>query len=67
MIELRPPPTRSLEVAVTIGWGSPVTAPGVPPGYPDPRPLLPILSEQARADAAHFYSAMEDSPPYGHT
>lgn len=76
----------NLKVAAKLERGEPVTAPGVPPGYPnpqslvtddcirptgyppvtpgDPRPLLPILPEQARADAAHFYSAKEEAPPY---
>lgn len=77
----------NLEVAARIERGETVTAPGVPPGYPDPqslvtddcirpagylpftstdpRPIRPPLAEQARADAAHFYSAKEESPGYG--
>jgi hypothetical protein len=75
------------QVAAKIEQGEPVTAPGIPPGYPnpqslvtddcirpagyppftpmDPRPISPPVPEQARADAAHFYSAKEESPGYG--
>lgn len=82
--------TYILEVAGQIERGEPVTAPGVPPGYPEPprlvtqdcirppgadwesayaappmKPVHPSLtSEQAYGDAAHYYSAKEDAPPY---
>jgi hypothetical protein len=76
------------EVAAKIEKGEPVTAPGVPPNYPDakklvtedcirpqltiyppyeppnPTPLRKPIPEQAEADAAHFYSAKEEGPPY---
>ncbi|MBE0545444.1 MAG: hypothetical protein IH623_29250, partial [Verrucomicrobia bacterium] len=76
------------EVAARIENGSPVTAPGVPKHYPDPKklvtedcirpqsityppyeppnptPLRKPIPEQAEADAAHFYSAKDESPPY---
>ena len=76
------------QVAAKIEKGEPVTAPGVPKNYPDPKklvtedctqpqpttyppyeppnptPLRKPIPEQAAADAAHFYSAKEDSPPY---
>lgn len=37
-----------------------------PPPYepPNPTPLRPPIPEQAEADAAHFYSAKEEGPPY---
>ncbi len=36
-----------------------------PPSAPsDPTPLRPRIPEQAAADAAHFYSAKEEAPPY---
>ncbi len=80
----------NLDVAAKIEKGEPVTAPGVPPGYPDPQQLVtqdciqppgaawesayaappmkpahPSLTpEQAYGDAAHYYSAKEDAPPY---
>lgn len=79
----------NLEVAAKIERGEPATAPGIPPGYPEPerlvtqdciqppdedgesayaappmKPVLPSLTpEQAYRDAAHYYSAKEDSPP----
>jgi hypothetical protein len=76
------------EVAAKIEQGNTVTAPGVPPNYPDakklvtedciqpqsttyppyeppnPTPLRQPIPEQAAADAAHFYSAKEEGPPY---
>jgi hypothetical protein len=79
--------TLNQQVAAKIEQGEPVTAPGVPSGYPnpqslvtddcirpagyppftptDPRPIRPPVPEQAQADAAHFYSAKEESPDYG--
>ena len=80
----------NLEVAARIERGEPVTAPGIPPGYPEPQSLVtqdciqppgadwesayaappmkpahPSLTpEQAYGDAAHYYSAKEDGPPY---
>ena len=76
------------EVAARIEQGIPVTAPGVPPNYPDakklvtedciqpqsttyppyeppnPTPLRKPIPEQAEADAAHYFSAKEEGPPY---
>jgi hypothetical protein len=80
----------NLQVAARIERGEPVTAPGIPPGYPEPqrlvtqdcirppgedwesayaappmKPVHPSLTpEQAYGDAAHYYSAKEDAPPY---
>lgn len=75
-------------VAAKIDKGEPVTAPGVPPNYPDaeklvtedcirpqsatyppyeppnPTPLRKPVSEQAEADAAHYFSVKETGPPY---
>ena len=68
------------QVAAKIEKSEAVTSPGVPPGYPDPsklvtedciqpagtpKPRQPDGSTaQSYADAAHFYSAKEESPPY---
>lgn len=69
------------KVAARIEKGEPVTAPGVPKNYPDPKKLVtddcirppdearkghphPDSTAKSEADAAHFYAAKEDAPPY---
>jgi len=43
----------------------PSSSPGYPPYEPpNPAPLRKPLPEHAEADAAHFYSAKEQGPPY---
>ncbi len=43
----------------------PAAAPDFPPYEPpNPTPLRKPIPEQAVADAAHFYSAKEEGPPY---
>ena len=60
----------NLDVAARIGRGEPVTAPGVPTGFPNPDSLVTAdcirppgaLYTQADLDAAHVYFAKEDPP-----
>ncbi len=69
----------NVDVAARLDRGGPVTAPGVPAGHPEPaslvtadciRPRRPDGTiedgsiAQSYADAAHFYSAKEEQPPY---
>ena len=71
----------NLDVAARRDRGEPVTAPGVPADHPAPgslvtadciRPRRPDgtiedgSTAQSYADAAHFYSAKEEQPPYVH-
>jgi hypothetical protein len=48
-------PRGSATSSPIIGW------PNTPP---NPTPLRKPIPEQAEADAAHFYSAKEEGPPY---
>lgn len=60
----------NLDVAARLERGEPVTAPGVPAGFPNPDSLVTTdcirppaaLYTQADLDAAHVYSAKEDPP-----
>ena len=60
----------NLAVAARLERGEPVTAPGVPPSFPNPASLVTTdcirppsaLYTQADADAAHVYFVEEDPP-----
>jgi hypothetical protein len=50
---------------VTEDCIQPPSSPRPPCQSPDPTPLRTPTPEQAAADAAHFYSAKDEGPPYG--